>query len=715
MLFQKKYVQQLDETDCGAAVLCMILKHYRSNVSLTMIREYAQTDQEGTSALGLIKAAEHFGLESRALQTDTTCFPKQYRSFQYPFIAHVNKQGLLHYIVVLSADSRYVKIADPDPSVRIKKISYAKFNSIWTGIFIYMKPSHDYKKINVGNNSLWEASKILSDQKRIMIGIVLFMILSTLITISGAFFLQQIIDRFVPQHAITPLMLMTMGLATAYAAHGFLNLIEGLWSAILGQRLTGKVLMDFMRHLLRLHISFFESRNLGEISSRFSDANNIISILASTAITTVLNIGTIAIISLVLLAISPRLFLISSIIIPVYTIVIVVFMPLFNKWNTTRMEANAEVSSQIIEDLHGIETIKALSVEDKIFNKFSKSFNKFLKANYMYNVMNSIQDSLKDIIELLSNLLILYFGSFMAIKGAITAGQLVTFTALMSYFLEPIQSLINLQNELQTASVANKRINQVMEAVPERLGEISESILLNGTDNVINLEGVSFEYKYGQEVLHNINLHIRRHRSLAIVGLSGSGKSTLAKILVNFYTPKTGNVEIDGHDIRDIDNRSLRSYICYLPQTPHVFSGTVMENILLGNDSATEADVFKVAKVAEIHNEILDLPLGYQTQLSDDSGLSGGQLQRISIARTLLSPAKIIILDESTSNLDIETEKKILENIHRLHMTVIFIAHRLQVAKQADDIVVMRNGKIIEHGAQSKLLEQKGKYYELVK
>lgn len=716
MFLKKNYVQQLDETDCGAAALSMILKQYHSDVSLTLIRKYAQTDRNGTTALGLIKAAGHFGLNSKAFQIEPHLFKKSFNEFEYPFIAHIeNSQGFLHYIVILEANEHYVTIADPDPSIKIAKISHEKLNSIWTGIFIYMSPKKDYQQIQLGKSSLWKTARILTDHKPIILGIIIFMILSTAITIIGTFYLQNIIDVYVPQKKINLLSLMALGLLIAYIVHGLLNFIEGLWSTILGKRLTNKILLDYLYHLLSLPMDFFESRKSGELTSRFSDATNIITALAGTAITTILNVGTLIIISLVLLHISVRLFLTSLIIVPIYALIIFTFIPIFDKWNHTRMERNSEVSSLMIENLHGIESIKAMSTEKYVFTHFRKTFNNSLHANYIYGVLSVLQDSLKDAAELIITLTLLYLGALMAIKQQITAGQLVAFTALMSYYLEPIQEIISLQSEIQSASTANERINQIITTKPEKLGKIQQDLLLTPEiDYSINFKNISFEYKYGQEVLHNINLSIKSHRSSAIIGLSGSGKTTLVKLLIGFYSPSHGVIEVNNHNISDFTKKTLRTNIKYLPQKPNIFNGTIAENISFGNTNTSLQEIIKAAKIAEIHSDITQLPMGYDTQLSEDSGLSGGQLQRISIARIVLSKAPILILDESTSNLDLETEKKVLKNLNETNSTIIYIAHRLQVAKQADDIIVMKKGTVVENDTPTKLLEKKGAYYHLI-
>ncbi|MCV3740204.1 peptide cleavage/export ABC transporter [Lentilactobacillus hilgardii] len=718
-MFKKRYyVHQLDETDCGAAALAMIFKYYHSDISIAKIRGVAQTDKSGTTALGLINAAEHFKLKTQAIKTDISFFKSNDRKeILVPFIAHINKNhGLLHYVVVLKVRKDDLVIADPDPSIGITKLTYTEFAKIWTGIAVFMAPGPTYVNIKDNNDSLWQTAKLLLKQKQIIATVVISTFLSTFITIVGALFLQKIVDSYVIDGMTTTLTTAAICLFFAYVFHGIFNYFQGYLSTILGQRLSIDVLLSYILHLFKLPVSFFETRKTGEITSRFSDANNIILTLARTAIATLLNFGTIIVIGIVLMVISMKLFLLSMISVPIYAAIIFSFYKLFEKWNNESMEQNALLSSQMIEDLHGIESIKSLNIENKMYDTIDTRFVKTLKADYAYSIASVTQAALKDVAELVITLAILYFGSLMAIKGQISLGQLVAFNSLMGYFLGPVEAIINLQNDLQNAKVANKRLNQVLLAPVEEKQKCPMALRENDLADQIEFSKVSFEYKYGQSILKNINLKIKRNESVAIVGFSGSGKTTLAKLLVNFYKPITGKVLINGQDIRFVTQKDLRNYVTYLPQTPFIFSGSVIENIALGLRKTPNMEtIIRAARLAEIHKDIEKLPNGYMTNLSENSGLSGGQMQRIAVARAIISDAPVMIFDESTSNLDLLTEKRILNNLMGIkNKTLIFIAHRLEVARKADRIIVMNDGQIIENGTHKDLINEHGNYYQLL-
>ena len=295
-------------------------------------------------------------------------------------------------------------------------------------------------------------------------------------------------------------------------------------------------------------------------------------------------------------------------------------------------------------------------------------------------------------------------------------GQLMTYNALLAYFVDPLQSIINLQPTLQSANVAQNRLNEVY-MVKSEFQKDPQVKDINQLVGDIEYHDVDYHYGYGGDVLKDINLKIKQHDKLTIVGMSGSGKSTMVKLLVEFFSPSKGKVTLNGFETTKIDKHVLRSYVNYVPQTPYIFSGTVKDNLLLGSRSdVTEEELIKACQIAEVEEEIKNLPLQFETKLDENAKiLSGGQKQRLTIARALLSPAKVLILDEVTSGLDTITEKKVVDNLMKLtDKTIIFIAHRLAIAQRTDNIVVIDHGQIVEHGNHEELMKKHGFYYNLV-
>ena len=555
-------------------------------------------------------------------------------------------------------------------------------------------------------------------QKRLMINIILAALLMTIISICSSYFVQGIIDTYIPDGTYQTLSILAVGLLIAYIFNSIFSYGQNFLLNVLGQRLSIDLNLQYIRHIFELPMEFFVTRRTGEITSRFSDASRIIDALASTVISLFLDLAIVIVMGLVLAAQNTTLFGITLLALPVYAIVILGFTKKFEKLNDEQMESNAVLSSSVIEDIQGIETIKALNSEDTRYRRIDSQFVNYLKKSFKYSKTESLQTALKTFIQLSLNVIILWVGARVVMQGEMSIGQLMTFNALLSYFIDPLQNIINLQPRLQSASVAQNRLNEVYQVQSEFNADtsIQNSAALEG---MIEYKHVDYRYGYGTDVLKDINLKIKPDEKLAIVGMSGSGKSTMmVKLLVDFFSPSKGEVTLNGHATSEVNKHTLRSYVNYVPQTPYIFSGTVKENLLLGcRADISEEEVIKACQIAGIDQEIANLPLQFETKLDENAKiLSGGQKQRLTIARALLSPAKVFIFDEVTSGLDTITEKRVVDNLMKLKdKTIIFIAHRLAIAERADKVVVIDKGQIVEEGSHEELMEQHGFYYDLVK
>lgn len=714
--YKWEYIPQVDEADCGVACLAMILKHYHAQVSIAHLRHLAKTNMEGTTALGLVKTAEQFKLEVQAIKADMSLF--DIKDLQYPFIVHVIKDGdLFHYYVVLGKTKTHIIIADPDPSVGIKRMSKKRFEKEWTGITLLMAPTTEFVPVKEKKNNFLSLFPYMFKQKKIVRNIVLASLLMTIIGICSSYFLQGIIDTYIPDGTYFTLSIIAIGLLIAYVFNSIFSYGEQFLLNVLGQRLSIDLNLKYIRHIFELPMEFFTTRRTGEITSRFSDASKVIDALATTVISLFLDLTIVILMGIMLAVQNVTLFLITIATLPLYMIVILGFTKSFNHLNNEQMESNAIVSSSIIEDIQGIETIKALNSEQTRYRRIDNQFVDFLRKSFKYSKTEALQEALKSFIQMSLNVVVLWVGSWIVMRNQMTIGELMTYNALLAYFVSPLQNIINLQPLLQSANVAQNRLNEVYLVHSEFRNNKTDINKVSQIDGSIEYQNVSFKYGYGKNILQDIDLNISKGEKLAIVGMSGSGKSTLVKLLVSFFDPNGGKITINGIPTTAINKHTLRSYITYVPQTPYTFSGSIRDNLLLGSASnTTEADVIKACQLAEIEKEIENLPLKFDTELDENAKiLSGGQKQRITIARALLSPANVLIFDESTSGLDSITEKKVVDNLMKLKdKTIIFIAHRLSVAKKANDIAVLDDGKIVEEGSHNDLMTQKGYYYDLI-
>lgn len=708
-----KFVPQIDARDCGVAALASIARYYGSDYSLVHLRELAKTDKEGTTALGIIEAAQKIGFETRAIKANMSLFDLD--DIPYPFIVHVNKdEKLQHYYVVYGQKKGEIIIGDPDPSVKITRISKLKFEKEWTGVVLFIAPTPQYQQHKDKKSGLPSFLPLILKQKSLIAYIITASLLVTVINIVGSYYLQGILDDYIPNQLLSTLGIVSVGLIVAYILQQLMAFSREYLLTVLSQRLVIDVVLSYIRHLFSLPMSFFATRRTGEVTSRFTDANAIIDALAATILSLFLDLSILLCVGAALLLQNSNLFILTMLALPIYATIVFAFLKPFERMNQQVMQSNAMVSSTIIEDINGIETIKALTSEDSRYQNIDSEFVDYLDKSFTLHKYEIIQNVLKQGGQLILNVLILWYGAQLVTEGKFSVGQLITYNSLLSYFTNPLENIINLQTKLQSAKVANNRLNEVYLVKSEfkRSQVVTDSISLSGD---IIFEGLSYKYGFGRNALSSIDLQIKKGEKISIVGTSGSGKTTLAKMIVNFYEPSEGHIYINGNNLRIINKKALRHYINYIPQQAYVFSGSILENLSLGaKEGTSQSDIVRACQIAEIHSDIEAMPLGYQTELSDGDGLSGGQKQRIALARALLTGASVLILDEATSNLDVLTEKKIIDNLMQMtEKTLIFVAHRLSISQRTNRVIVMDKGEIVEQGSHDELLSNKGFYHHL--
>jgi ATP-binding cassette subfamily B protein len=380
------------------------------------------------------------------------------------------------------------------------------------------------------------------------------------------------------------------------------------------------------------------------------------------------------------------------------------------------MEDNAQLNSYLVESLNGIQTIKAYSGEEEVRTETEFKFIKLLRSIFKLGSTGNIQEALKAFVEGVGGVVIIWAGAYNVLHGNITIGGLVTFNALLVYFLGPIKNIIDLQQVMQTAIVASDRLGDILDLELEKSGNQEAKIIPKSLSGDINFEDISFRYGTRPLVLEHFNMKIKQGQRAAIVGESGSGKTTLAKLLLNFYHCEAGSIVISDYSLQDIQIDILREKIAYVPQETFLFSGSIYDNLTFGVENPDMEEVIRCAKLAQVHEMINSLPLRYETHLDENgSNLSGGQRQRLAIARAMLKKPDILIFDEATSNLDAVTELAIQQTIdaYSRNLTSIIIAHRLSTIRSCDVIFVMDKGKVIESGSHEELMQLKGYYHRL--
>lgn len=710
-MFKLKCILQNDETDCGPACLAAIFGKYGLKVSIAKIRDIAGTDRQGTSACGLVKVIEHYGFEQKVVEADKNALTQK---LPLPAIAHVVIDNtLLHYVVITKIKDNTVVVSDPAKgSVRYKKEDFLK---IWTNVLILIAPTKESQKGNKKESTLSSFFRLLISQKWLLLRIFILSMILTSIGIITSFYYQVLMDNIVPSLSIEMLNYVSAITLSLFLVQICLNFFRGLLIVKLEQNIDIPIMLGYYNHALILPMKFYSMRDTGEIISRFNDASSIRDIVSEASLTIMMD-TIMAVVGAVVLFNSNRLlFLISVVMLILYGIIVFVYNKPIKKINRKIMEMNSKVTSQFVETINGIETIKAFNQEDNEKEKTDKLYKKFLKKVFNGGVLSLSQQTITMFVAIVGELVILWVGVAYVIKGELTLGELITFNALLGYFIEPIKNLINLQPSIQTAVVAADRLGEILDITPEYNYE-HEQLNDKIKFDKISISNLDFRYGTRELVLKDINLEICRGEKIAFVGESGSGKTTLANLLVRLYEQEKGSIKLDSIDIREFSIKQIRDNISYISQNTFLFSGTIRENLLFGNSDVSDDDISQVCKICELEEYINSLPLKFNTRIEENGkNLSGGQKQRLAIARALLKKPEILIMDEATSNLDYVTERSIEKTINNFskNMTTIIIAHRLSTIKDCDKILVLRNGQIVETGNHRDLLNQRGYYYQL--
>lgn len=703
-------IKQHDITDCGAACLAIISKQYGLSTSITKIREVAGTDKQGTNAYGMVKAAEQLGFTAKAVKGNQEAF---FSEFPLPAIAHVVLDGtLLHYVVIHKITKKQVIIADPAKGI-VKK-SPEEFFKEWTGVLILIVPAQTFRKGKETKSIFERFWGLLLPQKHLVIDIFIASLVITVLGILGAFYFQFIIDDILPAGIEKNLTVLSIGVVLLKLFAVLLSVLRTQLLVYLSQKLDIALLLGYYDHVLKLPMNFFGTRKVGEIISRFQDASSIRDAISNATLTVMIDTIMAFAGGLILFFKSKILFAIAAFMVMLYGILVLAFNKPYKKANQKQMEDNAQLTSYLVESLNGIQTVKAFNGEQTVQTETEFKFIRLLKSIFKLSRIGNAQEGLKASVEAVGGVVILWVGAHSVLQGNMTIGSLISFNALLVYFLDPVKNLINLQPTLQTAMVASDRLGEILDLEIEKDETQQRKVSPASLKGDISIREISFRYGTRQLVLEHFSMEIKKGQRIAIVGESGAGKTTIAKLLLNLYPYEAGAITVANYALPDIQLECLREKIAYIPQETFLFSGTILDNLTFGIERPNMEDVIRCAQMAQIHEFVNALPLRYETHIDENgNNLSGGQRQRIAIARAMLKKPEILILDEATSNLDAVTEKAIQDTLDSYSdgMTTIIIAHRLSTIRSCDAIFVMEKGRILESGSHDELMSKERSFY----
>ncbi len=707
-----KKVKQRDIKDCGAACLTSVAEYYNLKIPLSRIRQYASTDKKGTNVLGLIEAAEKIGFQAKGAKGNSDSLLK----IPLPCIAHVVlKNQLQHYIVIYEASKKYITIMDPADGSIYKKTTEDFLNE-WSGIIILLLPEEDFTKTNsVTTNSIrfWQ---LIQPHKGIMFQALLGAIVYTIMGLATSVYVQKIIDFVIPEgnHRLLNLLSVTMIFLLLFQM--FIGCFKTILGLQTGQYIDARLILGYYKHLLQLPQRFFDTMRVGEIISRVNDAVKIRIFINDIASNIIVNCLIVSFSVCLMFFYYWKLAIIITTIIPIYLLIYWISNKVNKKWQRTLMENSADLETQLVESLNAIGTIKRFGLESHANIKTENKFTTLLQSIYKSSIKGIYLGTTSDFVTKIFTIIILWMGCYYVINRELTPGELLSFYALIGYFTGPAASLISANKNMQEALIAADRLFEIIDLETESSNE-SKIDLTPELIGDIKFTNVSFRYGTRNVVFEELNLVIKKGLTTAIMGESGSGKSTLLSLLQNLYQPKEGHITIGGNDLRYINNRSLRERIAVVPQQVDLFAGTIIENIAVGDFEPDMQRILALSHLLGIQDFVEKLPATYGTILNENGAdLSGGQRQRLAIARAIYRNPEILILDEATSSLDPISEEKVqatLEWYKQQGKTIIIIAHRLSTIRNADQILLLWEGRLVEQGTHADLINLRGNYFSM--
>ena len=703
------WLRQHDEMDCGAASLAMVLRYWGRNVSISRLRDLANVGRDGASMLSLAEAAEGLGFNARGLRADLDTLTQM----RLPAIAH---WGGNHFVVVYRATARRVLVADP--GVGIRWLSAADFRAGWTGFVLALTPTPRLSGKEDKKASLGRFLPFLMSYRTTLLEVLLASLVISLLGLAAPMFTQTIVDRVLVHHAFSVLQVVAVGMVLVALFTTAVTAARQILLMHVSTRVDLQMLSVFYRHLLDLPVDYFEKRQIGDFVSRFTEAAKIREMLTGTAVSTILDTMLVVVYLGLMLHYNVGLTLAVLLLVPLFAIATYAFTPFLQRISREIRARHAASESVLIESISGIHTVKTLAAERGVRWKWEDLYLRYAQASLRGQLAVTAIDAVSGLLNRGSSLFLLYAGAVLVIRGELTVGEFIAFTAVAAAFLAPVCRFITLWHDLQETLVAAERLGEVLDAEVEQPQGRDALLRPRHFEGHVKLENVSFRYgaRGEKNVLANITLEIPAGETLAIVGRSGSGKTTLAKLVMGMYRPTEGRIIVDGHDLAALDLHAYRRRLGVVMQDSFLFSGTIRENIALGDPHPDLERIVHAATLAHAHDFIAAMPQGYETLVGERGArLSGGQRQRIAIARALYGNPGIIVLDEATSSLDTESERMIQQNLGRwlAGRTAIVIAHRVSTVQDAHHIVVVDDGVIVESGTHRTLMEQKGLYYYL--
>jgi ATP-binding cassette subfamily B protein len=718
------FYKQPDAKDCGPTCLRIVSKYYGKSISLQQIRTLSETTREGSSLLGLSDAAENLGFRSLGVQIDFNTLAEE---VPLPCVVHWNKN---HFVVVYKIDKNN-KVYISDPSYGLITYTKDEFIKLWIGenanenteegiaLILETTPAFFQTEFDSEESkaSFSFLSKYLFKYKSLVIQLAVGLLAGSLLSLIFPFLTQSIVDVGIQNQDLNFIYVVLLAQIMLFLGRMGIEVIRSWILLHLSARINISIISDFFIKLMRLPISFFDTRMTGDIMQRINDHHRIEQLLTSSSLNTLFSLVNLIIFSIVLLFYDYRLFLVYLVGAVLYVGWISFFLKKRKELDYKRFSQVSQEQSKVIELINGMQEIKMHNAEKQKRWDWEFLQVKLFKIRIQSLSLEQWQSVGGNFINQMKDILVSFLSAKLVLSGNLTLGMMLSVQYIIGQLNSPLLQLIDFIKQTQDAKISLERLGEIHDKEDEE--DKDEQYATEVPQKDIEISNMSFRY-IGSDVpvFENLNLTIPYQKTTAIVGASGSGKTTLLKLLMKFYDPSEGDIKIGNTKLKNVSPRFWRDHCGVVMQEGYVFNDTIANNIAVGEDHIDKQKLRRAVEIANIKEFIEGLPLSYNTKIGNEGvGVSGGQKQRLFIARAVYKSPEYIFFDEATSALDANNEKIIMENLEQFFKgkTAIVIAHRLSTVKHADKIIVLDKGNVVEEGSHTELVALKGEYYRLVK
>ncbi|MGM3309414.1 peptidase domain-containing ABC transporter [Anabaena sp. WFMT] len=705
---------QLSEEDCGAACLVSVSKHYGRFLSMIKSREAVGTGQLGTTLLGLKRGSENLGLNARAVKASPEIID---RITEITLPAIIHWQGY-HWVVLYGKRGKKYVIADP--AVGLRYVSRQELANAWNGVMLLLEPDPDRffdlpKEESKGGLSRF--FRRILPYRGLLTQVLMINIVLGVLALGSPVLIQLLTDDVLVRGDVQLLTVVVSAVVVMSLFSGGLQVFQSLMISHFGQRLQLGLVLEFGRKLLQLPLSYYESRRSGEITSRLRDINEI-NQLVSQIVIVLPSQFFIAVISFCLMLFYSWQLTAAVILVAVLmTLSTLPFLPLLQQKTRSLLVLGAENQGVLVETFKGAQVIKTTNAAPQFWDEFQSRFGRLANLAFSTVQLGIINGTIAKLLSTIGTVFLLGLGSLLVIKGDLSIGQMLAFNALQVNVLALINSLVGFVDEYFRSQTAVSRLLEVIDATPEVVGGSQKPVAQIAGDADIRCSHLKFHHPGRVDLLNDFSIKLPGGKVIALIGKSGCGKSTFAKLLGGLYQPDSGNIRIGFLNVQDIALDCLRQQVVYVPQEPHFWSRSILENFRLGTPSISFEQIVQACDIADADGFISQLPNKYQTVLGEfGANLSGGQRQRLAIARGILTNPPILILDEATAGLDPISEAHVLDRLleYRRDKTTILITHRPSVINRADWIVLIDKGQIKLEGSLESFLSQPGEHLQFL-